>query len=396
MKFCLISNLYPPFSLGGAEKIVELIAKGLKQTDQVVVITTFLNKDSGKSINGNLKIYRINPGNIYNYVQGNKVPIYKKVIWHFFDLFNFFAAKRIKKILIEEKPDLVMTHNLKGLSYQLPKIISNLKIKHIHTLHDYQLIDPHGSLYREGKNLEKLPLTINIYKNICRRLFSKVDLVISPSKFVLDKHLEYGFFKHSKKYAMHNPTEFPPTDISKGEKSFSDKINLLYLGQLEKHKGIEFLIDAFNSYHGNTFSLTVVGGGALLDDLKAKNKNPDVRFLGKVEQNSLAEIFKKADLTVIPSLWWDNSPTVIYESYSYKVPVLVSDSGGSKELVQIEKTGFIFESGNRNSFTSTLDKIAQNRANLSKFGASGYEFIKEYSLDNYIAKLKELCRNLMR
>ena len=95
-------------------------------------------------------------------------------------------------------------------------------------------------------------------------------------------------------------------------------------------------------------------------------------------------------------MWWDNSPTVIYESFTHLVPVLVSDSGGSKELVEDIKTGFIFKSGDSSSLMSTLDKIAQNRANLAEFGTSGRQFISKYTTKKYVDKLYELCQNLVK
>ena len=106
--------------------------------------------------------------------------------------------------------------------------------------------------------------------------------------------------------------------------------------------------------------------------------------------SDLNNIFNDIDLTIIPSIWYDNSPTVIYESYVNNTPVLVSNIGGSKELVEEGKTGFIYKYNQYSDMCAKLDKIAQNRADLAKYGANGYEFIKQFEVSKYIDKLKNI------
>ncbi|MBU1036402.1 glycosyltransferase family 4 protein [Patescibacteria group bacterium] len=394
MKYCLINNLYPPYSIGGAERIVQLIAKGLKSKGEVVVITTGFDKDIQINTEEDIKVYRLNPKNIFPYTELGGQSIFKKILWHYFDLYNFKLAKKVEKILSDEKPDFVFTHNLKGFSYQLPKIISKLKIKHLHYLHDYQLIDPHGSLFRKGRRIEKLSIILKIYKNVCKKLFSGINCVISPSRFALEKHQQYGFFPSATKVVLPNPISFDQ-DSGLSKKTITEKIRLLYLGQIEEQKGVRFLIESFNKYPKENFELTLVGDGSLLNELKKNTTDPRIKFSGKVSQrHQLKNIFFNTDITIIPSLWWENSPTVVYESYSYGVPVLVSDSGGSKELVKDNKTGYIFKSGDISDFTRYLDKISQNRQNLAELGVSGRQFIQEYQLESYIRRLLDLCQNL--
>jgi len=321
------------------------------------------------------------------------MKFWRKIIWHFFDMFGCRTCKKVKLILKTEKIDVVITHNLKGFSYQIPRLINKLKIRHIHTLHDYQLIDPHGSLYRHGHNLITLGLPIKIYKELCKILFSKIDIVVSPSKFILEKHLDYGFFKNSKTQVLPNPVVLPAVAASRSD---SEKMRLLYLGQLEEHKGIRFLLEAFRTLPLDKFELLIAGKGKIFSDLKKNYQQSNIVFLGSIPHGEINRLFEQTDITVIPSLWWDNSPSVIYESYAYNRPVLVSDAGGSKELVIEGKTGYIFKSGDQSSFLSILNKIAQNKPNLGKLGVSGHEFVSQFSLDRYLSKIIELCQNLIK
>lgn len=394
MKFCLINNLYPPDVRGGAEIAVERLAQGLKKFGTVVVIATQEERGQSVSNQSGVKVYRLRPANFYSYLTAAQASSLKRFFWHLADLFNFATAKKVKEILVSEDADVVWTHNLKGFSYQIPRVINQLKIPHLHTLHDYQLLDPHGSLYRQGRNLKKLSWPFKIYQFICRQLFSKVDVAISPSQFVLDKHLSYGFFKNCSSLAMPNPVAW--SNIKPGNRQASDKIRLLYLGQLEEHKGIKFFLETFSRYPNNNFSLAVVGTGSLSDYLKEHYQDARIKFYGQIAHEQLAEIFANIDLTVVPSLWWENSPTVIYESYAYQVPVLAADAGGIPELVQAGKIGYLFKAGDPRDLLAVLDKVAQNRANLAKLGLEGREFIKQYSLDNYLTRVLALCRSLKK
>ena len=73
-------------------------------------------------------------------------------------------------------------------------LIKILKIKHVHILHDIQLIHPSGLMfYGQEEKIEKW--SIKIYLKITRFLFSSPDYVISPSKWLLHMHDKNNFFK---------------------------------------------------------------------------------------------------------------------------------------------------------------------------------------------------------
>ncbi len=145
MKIGIITNLYPPFVRGGAELIAAMQAEGLKNAWQHVFVIssrpakipvyghsfspTKLWGQSKDEIN-NIDVYRFNPVNLYYYLNDFKYPSFIRGLWHLIDIFNIFSYFKVKKILKEEKPDLVISHNLMGLGFLLPRLFRNLKIKH--------------------------------------------------------------------------------------------------------------------------------------------------------------------------------------------------------------------------------------------------------------------------
>ena len=108
MKFCLINNLYKPCSRGGAEKVVEITAKGLRNAGHnVFIITTSVRRRSyAEEIDG-IKVYRIYSPNLATYYNIQKLPKFLRVFWHFFDMFNFLAASDVVKIIDQETNQLV-------------------------------------------------------------------------------------------------------------------------------------------------------------------------------------------------------------------------------------------------------------------------------------------------
>jgi len=385
MKFCLVNNLFPPYQRGGAEKIVSLIANGLKDRGEVSILTSQPSGGFNCQLSDKIKICRFYPENNYYLLADHQQTWFKKLIWHFNDLFSRKNLKTIEAFLNQEKPQIISTHNLAGLGWQLLKAVKKSGAVHIHTLHDYQLLDPHGSMRRHGQNLALKGLFYTYYRHLTKKFISSPDLVISPSQFILDKHLAYGFFKNVKTKVLPNPAALPENFSAKRP---SAKLCLLYLGQLEEAKGLKFLLSAFQNLPVDKLILNIAGTGSLLDELQQKTLSlTNVNWLGRFEPGELPQLFAMADLLVVPSVWWENSPTVIYEAYGFKTPVLVSDSGGSKELVQEGKTGWVFKSADQQDFIEKINLALKLKNDLPKMGESGFNFISRFSLNNYIQNL---------
>ncbi|MEK7097883.1 MAG: glycosyltransferase family 4 protein, partial [Patescibacteria group bacterium] len=342
MKICLINNLYAPYSKGGAERVLENIASALKKEHKVFVVSTkphskFSIFNFQFSINeiDNLINYQI-PSLYYNL---NKIPVVFRLFWHVWDMFDLVSYYRVYRIIKKEKPDIVMTHNLKGVSFLIPRLLQCLKIKHIHTLHDIQLIHPSGLMfYGEEKKVDGL--FAKIYQSACRLLFGSPNLVVSPSSWLLQMHTDRGFFKDSEKKVIQNPISVILNASEESNLPLLDKEragvrwvgSFLYVGQIERHKGVELLINAFKKLEGD-YGLLIVGPGSMLEELKENTKDARIKFLGSKSKEEVRELMQKADCLVVPSLCYENSPTVIYEAFANNLPVIASDLGGIPELL---------------------------------------------------------------
>ncbi|MFA5021439.1 MAG: glycosyltransferase, partial [Patescibacteria group bacterium] len=179
MKIVIIHSIYKPDTRGGAEVVVENIVEGLKTAGHEVFVVA-VGRDNKTELIDGLKVFRVKPFNLFNFLDINDQPVWKRLLWHPIDMFNDLQTWRVFKIISVEKPELVLTHSLKGLGYGIPQLIKILGLKHIHTVHDMQLIHPSG-LLAEEQGIFKLS---GLYSWLCRRLFGSPSAVVFPSEYM--------------------------------------------------------------------------------------------------------------------------------------------------------------------------------------------------------------------
>jgi glycosyltransferase involved in cell wall biosynthesis len=373
MKICLLNNLFPPFNRGGAETVVANQAeKFTNQGHDVFIITTkplfnsvetqFIASQLTQFIaSPSLRIYRFSPFNLISYYHLNKLPLPLRALWRLLDVFNFHSYFKIKKILLTEKPDVIYAHNLTGLGLLIPRLIKKLKIKYIQTMHDVVAIRPSGLLiYGE----EKENIFIKIWVKLNHWLYNSPDEIHFPSLWLKNFYASHDFFPASKKEIIPNFPLPSSQDLLTNKKlKTPGRLNLLFIGQIEKHKGILFLIKALNTLpiiHNTCpiIHLHVLGSGSALPAARqlAVN-NPHIKFLGRQPREKIKEFLQQADYTIIPSLCYENSPTVIFESLNAGVPVIASGLGGIPELIKAGETGYLFRPGGKDNLLSLLKML---------------------------------------
>jgi glycosyltransferase involved in cell wall biosynthesis len=406
MKVCIISNLYPPFIRGGAEIVAAMQVEGLKEAWQhVFVVSTRPSqiKVIGKSIFtsaawattvdeiNDIDVYRFNPNNIYHYTDDFKYPAFIRLIWHLFDTFNIFSYFKIKKILEKEQPDVVITHNLMGIGFLIPKLLKKLKIKHAHTVHDVQLVTPSGLILKGQENAFSHRFFKWIgYPKLMSYLMGNPEIVISPSKFLLDFYKQSHFFAKSKKFILPNPIK----SLVKINKKPSSNLQLIYLGQMHKAKGVLDLIASFKKIKLPHIRLDIVGVGEDLKKAKILAKQDKrIRFYGWLDHKQLIPILSKADLMVVPSLCYENSPTVIYESLSMGLPVIASEIGGTSELIKEGINGWTFPAGEFDTLNKKIVNLYKQREKISKMADNCRTSVTKYSLGNYSQVLLKILND---
>lgn len=146
-----------------------------------------------------------------------------------------------------------------------------------------------------------------------------------------------------------------------------------YLGRIGTEKGIGVLLDALESmpmnfsYRFEFCSSTFNSNKNSLKDQELVNRirrltTNDYRVIvhGHVEDNQLTDMLAGWDAIVVPSLWLESGPLVVYEAFSVQTPVIGSERGGIAELVEPGKTGFLVPAGDANALRKMLQLCSRD------------------------------------
>jgi len=390
MKICLLSPLYDPWLVGGAENYIIRLANALAQNNEVVIITTKGPEPRTKSSNQNPKIIEIDAHNVeslYKILTVPSVNIIKKSLWHLFDIWNFSTYNSLKKILQKEKPDLIHTNGIKGLSASVLSIIKNLGLPHVHTLHDYELISRWAALYRQHATITDFNFLDRIYINYMKKISSHIDTVISPSNFVMNFHTKLGFFDNSKKYVVPNCVDIINDDEPKKKLSK----DFLFIGNIAENKGVHVAVQAFKNLKNKNLKLHIVGKGPYLEHIrKLVDANVQIICHGFVNEQDLEKIKTKCSYVIMPSIWYENFPLVVYEVMSAGFPVLASKIGGLPEIVIDDYNGLLFEPGDVNALTNQIEKISNNEELFLKLSKNAVASAKKFTMKDHLSKIIEI------
>jgi glycosyltransferase involved in cell wall biosynthesis len=320
----IANNLYPPYGRNsGAEIVAHKMANDLRTAGhEVFIITTKL---PGAERSQEKDIYYLNS----HYERLSTYNNLQKIIWHLGQLLYPWHHHQLKKIIKERKPSLVITHNLIGLGFYLPRLLAKHQIKHEHILHDIQLLHPSGLMYwGEEKIIDSL--LARCYQIGTRWSIQGAKNIISPSQWLLTLHQKKGFFKKQKSEVRLN------FQIKRQETKILNKpVAFAFIGQAEKHKGLAILLAAWQkaTLNNEEANLTIAGKGSLSPWLEKESTNySNVSYLDNLDRAGVEQLLNKTDVVVVPSLVYENSPTSLWEAASHGLRGLASDIGGIPEL----------------------------------------------------------------
>lgn len=397
MRILVVTNLYPPIARGGAEQVVartvaELFVHGHKvnvlSTCPFSGVASLRARTTERDVE---TVYRFFPLNVYYQLRDHAHWFPLRLLWHVWDMVNPHAAHVMRTVLAQVEPDVVITHNLKGLGLSVVREIRRAGIAHVHVVHDVQLSIPSGLLIKgKERAFPNLPPLRTLYEAAVKWLIGSPNVVISPSRFLADFYQQRGFFKKSEVRVLPNPA---PDSPARGRTTRNPgPVRLLYVGQLEDHKGIRFLLRTLERFH-RPFELYIAGEGSLLPFVKRwAAQDTRIRYQGFISYEHLVKLFALSDAVIVPSLCYENSPTVIYEGMRSGVPVIAANIGGVGELVKDGETGFLFEAGNTNALLASLEQFTNDldgwRARDDQIRAA----IAPYALVSYVDALEQVLR----
>ncbi|MBC7109711.1 MAG: glycosyltransferase family 4 protein [Archaeoglobi archaeon] len=187
---------------------------------------------------------------------------------------------------------------------------------------------------------------------------------------------------------------FPAKDKEKLKEKFGIEGDvILYVGRMSFRKGPHVLLNAFSSIPNAT--LVMVGSGELLPFLRAQTKilgiEERVVFTGHVSEEKLSEIYRMADIFVLPSITSEAFGIVLLEAMASGVPVIASDTGGIREIISGSGAGLLVTPENELELRKAIEKLLKCKNLREEYGERGRELAeRKYSWKVVVPKIEEL------
>jgi len=171
------------------------------------------------------------------------------------------------------------------------------------------------------------------------------------------------------------------------------------VARLSKQKGIEYLLYAAKRVIKQFSDITffIAGKGPLASQLKELSIklgiSDKVKFLGF--RNDIPELLSVIDIFVLPSLW-EGMPNVVLEAMAAGKPVIATDTGGSKDLIDSNINGVLVEPGNSEALAEAILKLLGNPAQRQRLGESARKTVKErFPIDKMVSKTEQIYTQLL-
>lgn len=186
-------------------------------------------------------------------------------------------------------------------------------------------------------------------------------------------------------HQLFNPERRDPAFWEKFGAGANGDVCLLYVGRISKEKDLDVLAQAYQRLRdeGLSIKLFVVGHGPYSEALA--ETLPDAVFTGYLKGKELAAAYASADIFVFPSTT-DTFGNVIIEAQASGVPVIVSDSGGPKELVEDKTNGLITKSHDVEDFTRAIRELVVDPALRKEMGDHARQSVVDRSWPNAFRK----------
>ncbi len=163
----------------------------------------------------------------------------------------------------------------------------------------------------------------------------------------------------------------------RADKGSHAELRVGFMGTLAAHKGPHVLIDAMRTLGSGSRVRAAIYGPAGASDQYVRQLHRrasglgNVKFEGVFEQQRVGEALAQIDVLVVPSLWYENAPLVMYEAGAAGCAIVASDQPGMSELVEPGVNGLLFRAGNAGARAEILSELERDRSRVAEMGRQG-------------------------
>lgn len=388
MKIMYLVHQFYPYYFSGTEKFVYHMAMCMQKQGHNVTVVTYAFKD-------NLK-HSVREGNLLT----------ERYMYHGIPVISFGYEKAAEdvhygvdqadlegfaeRLLTEEKPEIIHAGHPMRV-FGILKAARKQSIPYIITLTDFWAICFRGNLLDSGLDLcagpeggercvkycPHLPHgIIDSRLKATREVLAAARRVCSPTRFLAGIYMNEIHGLDIKVIPLGLKTAKVLEDKTRLKKG--DPVTVMFGGTWLPHKGLHLLLEAFHGVESVNLVLKIYGTGPdkEYNDLVRSSAERDkrIQIQGVFREEDIDTMFRDADCSVLPSIWWENSPYMMTEALARNVPLIVSDVDGLTEYVTDGFNGFTFKMGDVLHLREIIERIVDDpgilntmRENLSRF-----------------------------
>jgi len=349
MRILMVSNLWPPEVVGGAEQYASALSHHLRGAGHEVSVLTL--GVEGPDVVGTVQSWP------YPIKEAPSQPGYRRLLFHAVDVYNPRAGRALDAVFDELAPDVVHSHAVQGLSSVAMTQPGRRGIAHVHTLHDYWLLCQRNSMvHRDGRACDARCRSCGAISWIRNEAISRFppELVLAVSGAIAAEHEQLSWTR-SRMRVVYNPVEIVSgtRTVPRGD---GRPLTFGYLGRLGVDKGVQTMLDAFGRAAIPGARLVVAGRGPLEAAVRAAG--PSVVAAGWVDQERKQALLEDLDCLVVPSQWKDPAPVVVNEARGRGIPVIGAAIGGIPELIAAECRPLLFPPADAGALASRMATFA--------------------------------------
>lgn len=311
-----------------------------------------------------------------------------------FKIDNLKAIKQLKRIINEEKFDIVHCHTPMG------SVVARLAAKEARKNGTRVIYTAHGYHFYKGAPLINWLLYYPVEKWLAKYTDTQItitqeDYDLAKKKFkIKDLYLVHGVGLDEEKFNILISNE--EKENLKQELKIDDKfVVCTYVAELNKNKNQQLLIKAIKKLKddNNNVMLLLVGKGKyeqkLLKLIKKLNLEENVKLLGY--RSDIVKILSITDIYLASSLR-EGLPVNVMEAMYMELPIIAVDNRGHRELVQYNENGFLIEQNNamEKNMSSYINLLVNDKQLREKFGKDSKEKVKEYTMNNVTESMNKI------
>jgi glycosyltransferase involved in cell wall biosynthesis len=329
-------------------------------------------------------------------------------------LYSPLARRAMRNCLADFSPDLA---HVRGIYHHLsPSILWELKQRGVPVLYhvnDFKILCPaynfvaagrpcedctNGAFHNvvtkgcyKGSHSSAMVLAAEAYLHRWLRTYERcVDMFLAPSEFVRKKLVARGLPAERIEVLPHFQSLPVVEDIT------FDEGYVLYFGRLSAEKGVSELLRAMVKMPH--IPLVIAGDGperTRLESLAKELNLNQVVFAGMVHGEELQKLISGCSFSVFPSHAYETLGKSILESYAWGRPVIASDLGSRRELVQHGVNGLLYADGGRDQLAHSIGFLFDRPDLIQKMGAAARQRVQaNHDPDRHMDKLLALYRRL--